>query len=104
MSMQSKIRRRAASLAGLVVAVTGLAGCDTLDNALNVEAPGLVAASDMEQAGVANLLVSGAISDLDCALGAYIVNGALLGNELRDASVTAARFPLDQRIIEDTSP
>lgn len=104
MSMHTKSRRRAASLVVALVAGLGLAGCDALDDALSVDAPGLVAADDLENAGVANLLVSGAIADFDCALGAYIVNGALLGNELRDASVTAGRFPLDQRIIEDTSP
>lgn len=104
MSTHTKIRRRAASLAVLLVAGIGLTGCDALDNALSVDAPGLVAASDMEQPGVANLLVTGAIADFDCALGSYIVNGALLGNELRDASVTAARFSLDARTIDDTSP
>lgn len=104
MSMQRMIRRRAAYLLVALVAGAGLTGCDALDDALSVDAPGLVAAEDLENPGVASLLVSGAIADFDCALGAYIVNGALLGNELRDASVTAGRFPLDQRIIEDTSP
>jgi hypothetical protein len=104
MRKHSKSLRGIVSLTGVLAAVAGLAGCDALDKALSVDAPGLVAASDMEQPAVVGLLVSGAVSDFDCALGAYIVNGALLGNELRDASVTAARFPLDQRIIEDTSP
>lgn len=104
MNKHSKFSRRAASFAAALVVMMGLTGCDALDDALSVDAPGLVAAEDLENPGVANLLVSGAIADFDCALGAYIVNGALLGNELRDASVTASRFPLDQRIIEDTSP
>lgn len=81
-----------------------LGACDVLDEALNVDAPHLIDASNMERPENARLLVTGAIADFECALGAYIVNGGLLGNELRDASVTAARFPLDQRTITDTSP
>jgi hypothetical protein len=104
MNMLKNRLRSVLSLAVALVMAVGLTGCDALDNALNVEAPGLVDAGDMSRPGVANLLVSGTIADFDCALGAYIVNSGLLGNELRDASVTAARFPLDQRIIEDTSP
>jgi len=100
----ARLAARAARLAGVLILMAGLGGCDALDRALNVEVPGLVDANDMSKPEVASLLVSGTIADFDCALGAYIVNGALLGNELRDASVTAARFPLDQRIIEDTSP
>ncbi|HUE76300.1 MAG TPA: hypothetical protein VMM83_00035, partial [Longimicrobiales bacterium] len=91
-------------LAGVLALVATLGGCDLLDRALAVDAPGIVDASDVTQPDNAHLLVSGTISDFECALGAYIVNGALLGNELRDASVTAARFPLDQRIIDNTSP
>lgn len=86
-------------VAGLV-----LSGCDILDRAMSVEAPGMVDADDMSDPANAHLLVSGAIADFNCALGAYIINGALLGNELRDASVTAGRFPLDMRTIDDTSP
>jgi starch-binding outer membrane protein, SusD/RagB family len=95
---------RGARLAGALALAVAFGACDTLDRALSVEAPGLVDASDMSQPGAAPLLVNGAIADFDCALGAYIVNSGLLGNELRDASVTAARFPLDARTIDDTSP
>jgi starch-binding outer membrane protein, SusD/RagB family len=96
--------RRVMRLAVIVAAATGLAACDALDRALDVEAPAFVDASDMNNPQNAPLLVSGTIADFDCALGAYIVNGALLGNELRDASVTAARFPLDARNIDENSP
>jgi len=84
-----------------VALLVATAGCDGL---LSVDAPGVVDAGDLENPEVAELLVTGTISDFDCALGAYIVNGGLLGNELQDASVTASRFPLDARIITDTSP
>jgi starch-binding outer membrane protein, SusD/RagB family len=104
MNMPDKRFRFVASLAMALILAVGLTGCDMLDKALSVDVPEFVAANDLESPGVAALLVNGTIADFDCALGAYVVNGALLGNELRDASVTAARFPLDQRIIEDTSP
>jgi starch-binding outer membrane protein, SusD/RagB family len=107
-TMGRGIRRGAAGrivrLAAVFAVVTGLAACDALDRALDVDAPAFVDASDMNNPQNASLLVSGTIADFDCALGAYIVNGGLLGNELRDASVTAARFPLDSRNIDDTSP
>lgn len=89
---------RIAAILGLMVV---LAACEGL---LDVEAPGVVDAADLQDPNNADLLVSGTIADFECALGAYIVNSATLGNELRDASVTAARFPLDQRIIDPSSP
>jgi starch-binding outer membrane protein, SusD/RagB family len=95
--------RRIASLIAVVLLVfTG--GCDWLDSALAVDAPGLVRADDMSRPENAPVLVTGLIADFDCAFGAYVVNGGLLGNELRDASVTAARFSLDSRNIDDSSP
>ena len=87
----------------LGVLALGIAGgaCDSL---LEVEAPGDVDASDMEKAENLGLLVSGTMADFACALNAYIVNVGLLGNELNDASFTAARFPLDSRNIDAASP
>jgi starch-binding outer membrane protein, SusD/RagB family len=87
-----------------LLAIAALTGCDAFDGLLSVEAPGVVAASDMENPGNASFLVTGAIADFDCAFGAYVVNSGLLGNELQDASVTAGRFSLDQRTITETSP
>jgi tetratricopeptide (TPR) repeat protein len=90
---------------GSLCAIGALLGaCDVLDEALNVEAPHVIDAQDMDHPQNAHLLVTGAIADFECALGAYIVNSGLLGNELRDASVTSARFSLDQRTIDDSSP
>jgi starch-binding outer membrane protein, SusD/RagB family len=87
---------------GAVVLFVG--ACDALDRALSVDSPHLVDANDMTNPVNAPVLVTGLISDFDCAFGAYVVNGGLLGNELRDASVTAARFSLDARTIDDNSP
>lgn len=97
-------RSRFRALAAVLAIATGVGACDALDDLFSVDAPGVVDADDLTTPENAHLLVSGTIADFECALGAYIVNSALLGNELRDASVTASRFPLDQRIIHDASP
>jgi starch-binding outer membrane protein, SusD/RagB family len=101
---QKAAPRRIARLAVVLLLATATSACDALDRALSVEAPDRVDASDMSQPQNAGLLVSGALSDFDCALGAYIVSAGLLGNELRDASITASRHPLDSRNIDDSSP
>lgn len=95
---------RLRQLGGVLAAAAILGACDLLDNALSVDAAGMVDVGDIYDPANAHLLVSGTIADFECALGAYIVNSGLLGNELRDASVTAARFPLDSRTINDASP
>lgn len=99
-----RFRMNGPALAAGLLAVATLTGCDAFDGLLGVEAPGVVAASDMENPGNANFLVTGAITDFECAFGAYVVNSSLLGNELQDASVTAGRFSLDQRTITQISP
>ena len=104
MTMHKNRLRYGAFLAAVFALVSGMAGCDMLDKALSVDAPALVDAGDMSKPGAAPLLVSGSISDFECALGAYLEAGGMLGNELRDASVTAARFDRDSRTIRDTSP
>ncbi len=93
--------KRHGSLGAALVALVALGACD---NVLSVEAPGVVDANDLDNPANASFLVTGTISDFDCALGAYIVNAATLGNELQDASVTAARFSLDQRTVNDAAP
>jgi starch-binding outer membrane protein, SusD/RagB family len=87
------------------VAMLGLAvsACD-LDRILRVEQAGAVDADDLDNPVNARFLVSGTISDFDCAFGAYVVNQGMLGNELRDASVTAARFSLDRRDFTPRDP
>lgn len=99
-----RLRTNGPALFAGLLAVTTLTACDAFDGLLGVDAPGVVAATDLGNPSNASFLVTGAIADFDCAFGAYVVNQALLGNELQDASVTAGRFSLDQRTITLTAP
>ncbi len=92
---------RNARLGSVVALVLLASACSGI---LDVDAPGVVDASDLENPANASFLVSGTVSDFDCAFGAYVVNQGLLGNELQDASVTAARFSLDARTLTETAP
>jgi starch-binding outer membrane protein, SusD/RagB family len=93
----SRVPGGAAALAVALAMVAGLGACDALDDVLRVQNPGAVDAEDLRNPLNARFLVTGAIADFECALGGYIVNGGMLGNELRDATTTAARFSLDRR-------
>jgi starch-binding outer membrane protein, SusD/RagB family len=99
MKVNASARHRTAGVRTLLVlcAAVALGACDALDRVLAVQNPGSVDASDLRNPENAHFLVSGAIADFECALGAYIVNSGMLGNELRDATTTAARFSLDRR-------
>jgi starch-binding outer membrane protein, SusD/RagB family len=87
----------------LAVAVT-MGACGALDRLLSVDVPEYVDDGDMNRPEVAHLLVSGTIADFENALGTYILHGGILGNELRDATNTQARYSLDRRDIDDTDP
>jgi starch-binding outer membrane protein, SusD/RagB family len=83
-------------LLGVMVAgvLAGTAACDGLFEVENISR---VPADQTEAPGNAALLVNGAGGLFECALGAYIVAGGLIGEELVDATQTANRFPYDQR-------
>jgi starch-binding outer membrane protein, SusD/RagB family len=95
--------RAVGALLGAAILGLAVSGCD-LDRILRVEQAGQVDATDLENPVNARFLVSGTISDFDCAFGAYVVNQGMLGNELRDASVTAGRFSLDRRDFTPRDP
>ena len=80
---------------GLLVALlVGVASCESV---LDVDAPSRIPADQLEIPANAQLLVNGAIGDFECAFGAYVVLGGLIGEELIDALQTADRFPYDRR-------
>ncbi len=89
--------------AGLLV--VSLGACDALDRALAVDTPSRVPASTLETPASAELLVTSAQRDLECAYAAYIVTSGLVAGELQDGSQTASRWDFDRRSIrpEQTS-
>ena len=46
----------------------------------------------------AQLLANSAVADFDCAFGAYVVIGGLIGEELDESRSIADRKPFDQRV------
>jgi starch-binding outer membrane protein, SusD/RagB family len=77
-----------------------LASCDTL---LDVDTPSFVSADDLENPNLAALIVTGAASDFEFAFQGYVLTSAIFGNELGDATFTAARWEVDQRKIQPSS-
>lgn len=80
-----------------------LSACSTKDF-LRVTSPSRIPASSLEDPSNAALLVNGAVADFECAFGAYVVAGGLIGEELEDATQTADRYPYDQRTMIPSSP
>lgn len=78
----------------LAALLAGTAACDGLFDVENINR---VPAERTEAPGNAALLVNGAAGLFECALGAYVVAGGLIGEELVDATQTANRYPYDQR-------
>lgn len=73
-----------------------LPACDDL---LKVDAPTLVSANDLNDPQYAQLLVNGVLSDFGNAFSRYSLVSGVMGNELNDATFTAARWPVDQRDV-----
>jgi hypothetical protein len=88
-------RGAGAALAAFALLGT-LAACDSL---LDVDPPSRIPAGELEDPANANLLVTSAVGDFECAFGAYTVLGGLIGEELGDATQTADRFPYDRRQV-----
>lgn len=79
-----------------------VASCDGI---LDVDAPTTIEEQEIDDPARADLLKEGTIADFEWAFDRYILMGGVLGNELADATFTAAKWPLDQRqITPETSP
>ena len=84
----------------LALAFSGvLTACDA-DALLEVRSPTRVPRNIEADPANANLFVNSAIANFDCAFGAYIVAGGLIGEELQDATQTASRYAYDQRNVQ----
>lgn len=77
--------------------VSIVAGCKGL---LDVETRSRIPAETLYQPSNAPLLLAGAIGDFECAAGAYDAVGGIIGEELDDATLTADRYPTDQRVLQ----
>jgi starch-binding outer membrane protein, SusD/RagB family len=92
-----------AAASALALAAGGLmTACKTSDY-LDVTSPSRIPAASLEDPANASLLVNGAVADFECAYGAYVAATGLIGDELDDATQTAARFPYDQRVLISSS-
>ncbi|HZI43332.1 MAG TPA: hypothetical protein VFD67_16545 [Gemmatimonadaceae bacterium] len=85
------------------VAVGAMALVGACGDTLKVASPSRIDAASLESPSNAQLLLSGAIADFECAFGAYTVAGGLIGDELLDATQTADRYPYDQRTMTSAS-
>jgi starch-binding outer membrane protein, SusD/RagB family len=72
------------------------AACD-LSGLLDVDAPGQIPASRLEQPEYAGLLVNGAVADFECAIGAFVLVGGLIADEFADAQLGSAAWWYDRR-------
>lgn len=81
----------------LLAFAAALGACNSL---LDVETAGRIPAETLEDPSNAALLLNGAVADFECAFGAYVVLGGLIGDELVDATQTADRYPYDSRNIQ----
>lgn len=83
----------------VMVALVGVGACGSLDRVLAVEPQDRVEARPAESTPAnAQIFVNGAIADFDCAFGAYVVLGGLIGDELQEFRSIIDRKPYDQRV------
>jgi starch-binding outer membrane protein, SusD/RagB family len=75
-----------------------LVACDQITS-LDQEAPSRVVATDLYVPANAQLLVTSAVSDFECALAQYIIAAGLVGDELIDAQLSQAGWDYDRRTI-----
>jgi len=93
--VRGRLRPRWSGRAALLSVLVGaLAGCN-LDALLDAELPSQVERSDAEVPARAAQLVEGGIALFNCALATHLLNGGLLGDELRDTGLS----PTDARRV-----
>jgi hypothetical protein len=85
------------------VALLAVAACYDAGKILDQDAPSRVAATDLNDPQYAQLLVTSAIGDFECAFTNYIVATGLTGDELIDAQLAQAGWDYDRRTIFSAS-
>ena len=81
---------------GVTVTAALLVACDT-HKLLDVEAPNNVPVAVFDSPANAVLMANSVIGDFDCAHGSWVIAEGLISDELADATLTAAAWPLDRR-------
>lgn len=90
--------RRAGWWSAMMVVVLGsVVACDRL---LDVQAPSRVPASILDDPSQAQLMVSGAQGDFECAFASYAVVSGMMSGELEDATLSAGRWDYDRRTVQ----
>jgi hypothetical protein len=102
MTFHRFIKPLATGASAALVVVGLLTACQTSDY-LHVTSPSRIPAANLEDPSNAALLVNGAVADFECGFGAYVTATGLIGDELDDATQTAARYPYDQRTMISSS-
>lgn len=103
MTFIRRCRRGARAATGWLAAIViagPLVACNTINDALNVTAPDKIDSKTLQDPAFANLLVNSTVGDFECGYGAFVAVGGLLSDELLDASITASRWPYDQRDVQ----
>ena len=100
--LSSRGARRSGGLLAAVVLAAG-AGCYDAGKILDQDAPSRVAATDLDNPNYAQLLVTSAIGDFECAFTQYIIATGLVGDELIDAQLSQAGWDYDRRTIFSAS-
>src|SRR4051794_31457764 len=88
---------RGLTVAGAIAVVAG--ACYDAGKILDQDAPSRVTATDLDNPAYAQLLVTSAIGDFECAFTQYIVATGLVGDELIDAQLSQAGWDYDRRTI-----
>ena len=96
-------RRGTRTVAGWLSAIViagPIIGCNSISDALNVTAPDKIDSKMLQSPAFATLLVNSTVGDFECGYGAFVAVGGLMSDELLDASITASRWPYDQRNVQ----
>jgi hypothetical protein len=97
----SAFRTRLAFLA--LPALAAVVACSDITS-LEQQNPGSILARDVYTPANAQLLVTGAVGDFECAFHRYVVVQGVLGDELVNAFSNTDNFDLDRRSIKPGSP
>lgn len=92
-------RERVLRAVGALVALVAVVSCSNFERLLTAETPSRLGEARFLVPANAALISASALSDYECALGAYMVVSGLGAGELVDATQTSARWNYDRRNV-----